>query len=101
MSSEADDLIGSTTFSYKGSEIKIDIFKPQLKWANSDEFACRFLISGETLNYKGESIGYDSTQSLILTLSKIGEFINNEEVDQKAIEWPGGKLQFPTFSSLA
>lgn len=100
MSSEADDLIGSTRFSYKGSEIHISIFKPKKKWADGHEFSCRFSILGETMSYKGESVGYDSTQSLILTLSKIGHYINNEEVDQKAIEWPGGKLQFPNFNSL-
>jgi len=100
MSLEEHDLIGSTRFSYKGSEIHISIFKPEKKWSDGDEFSCRFSIVGDTMSYKGESIGFDSTQSLILTLSKIGQHINDEEVDQKAIEWPGGKLKFPNFHSL-
>ena len=100
MSSELDELISSTVFTYKGSEIHISIFKPYKKWAESSQFACRFSVSGETMHYKGESIGYDSIQALILTLSKIGSYINDEEVDQSAIDWPGGKLQFPTFHSL-
>ena len=100
MSSEEDDLIGLTRFSYKDAEVQIRIFKPQRKWPDSDEFSCRFSIFGGALNYKGESIGYDSTQSLILTLSKIGQYLNNEEIDREKIEWPGGKLKFPNFKSL-
>lgn len=100
MSCEAHDLIGLTKFKYRNAEIYISIFKPQKKWPDSDEFSCKFSILGETMNYKGESIGYDSVQSLILSLSKIGQYINNDDVDQNAIEWPGGKLQFPSFHSL-
>ena len=70
MSSEEGDIIGLTIFSYKGSEICINVFKPQRKWSDGDEFSCRFSIIGKTMNYKGESIGYDSNQSLMLTFSK-------------------------------
>ena len=99
MSSEADDIVGLSRFLYKGSEVYIRIFKPQKKWEDSDEFSCRFSILGETISHKGESIGYDSTQSLILTLSKIGSFLDQEDVDQEAIDWPGGRLKFPSFPS--
>ena len=94
----SDDPIGETKFSYKSHIIKIAIFRPQKKWSDGEEFFCKFEIKGQGFQHMDEVIGFDSMHSIILALSTIDYFLNNNDyLDADLIEWPGGELYFPSF----
>jgi hypothetical protein len=93
--------IASTQMTHKGDEVTISIYKPALAFPDSDQYSCRFSIAGGGLDYSGKSIGFDSMQSLILSMSKIGTYLkNNDDIDHSMIEWEGGPMEFPTFQNI-
>jgi hypothetical protein len=94
-------VIASTKMKYKGEEVAISLYCPELAFPDSDQQSCRFEVVGGGIDYSGRSIGFDSMQSLILSLMKIGTYLEkNEDVDAALIEWEGGSLDFPTFKNL-
>jgi len=96
MTDQKDDLIASTVFIYKGSKTEVYLYKPKKKWIDGEEFTCKFAIEGQHMRHIGENIGYDSMQSVILSLYSIGHYLReSEDVEQEFIEWPGGKMKFP------
>ena len=92
-------LVASTTLRYKGQSVLVSVFLPEKEFADSSQYACKFSISGGEIDYAGKSIGFDSMQSLILSLKKIGTFLeSSDDLDQELIEWDGGAMKFPVFS---
>jgi|SRR3546814_390138 hypothetical protein len=93
-----DDVIGTTTFTYKGFRTDIILYKPKKKWEDGDEFSCAFSIIGEHVRYSDEIVGYDSMQAIVLALSMIGYYLQESgNLDTSAVEWPGGVPYFPKF----
>ena len=101
MAKGSDDILAaSTKFRYKGEEVSVSIFVPCKEFADSGEYSCRFSIKGGEIEYSGRSIGFDSMQSLMLTMTKIGNYLEyNDEFDCAQMEWEGGVMIFPTFSN--
>lgn len=92
------DPVAETRFHYQGVPVVIKIFKPGLAFANGDQYSCAFSIKGGEIDYAGKAIGFDSAQALILALSKIGDYLeNNDLIQADNIEWPGGPMRFPSF----
>jgi hypothetical protein len=90
-----DIAIATTNFLYGKERVIVDVFNPHRAYNDSDEFVCKFSISG-AIEHKGKAIGLDSMQALILSLSLIGDYIKNcPEVDRNLVEWEGGELKFP------
>lgn len=93
--------VASTKFDYKGDSVEINIYRPVIAWLNSDEYSCRFSIVGGGINYADRSIGFDSMQSLILSLMRIGDYLDHvENIDRSLITWEGGQLIFPIFKTF-
>lgn len=96
-----DDAIALTKLKYKGEEVIISIYAPKKYFPDSDQYACSFSVIGGDIQYFGKSIGFDSMQSLILSLTKIGTFLEtNDDLDRSLIEWEGGPMGFPTFPNI-
>lgn len=96
-----DAPMASTRLKYKGLDVSISVFAPTLAFSDSDQYSCRFSIEGGGIDYSGKSIGFDSMQSLFLSLSKIGTYFKvSEDIDQSLIEWEGGALEFPVFQNV-
>jgi hypothetical protein len=86
---------------YNGKEVTISVYAPRLAYRESDEYSCQFSICGGQLDYSGKSIGFDSMQALILSLTKIGTFLKTSvDVDRSLIEWDGGPMEFPVFRNV-
>jgi hypothetical protein len=93
--------IASTRLRYKGEEVLISLHLPQPAFENTDQYVCSFSIMGGELDYTGKSIGFDSMQSLILSLMKIGTYLTrSESIDVSKIDWEGGSLEFPVFRNV-
>ena len=94
-------LAASTKMRYKGDEVTISVFVPGKAFVDSDQYSCRFSIKGGEIDYSGKSIGFDSMQSLMLTLAKIGTYLEkNDELDRALMEWDGGAMNFPVFPNI-
>lgn len=94
-------IIASMKMKYKGESVAITLYKPELAFSESDQYRCDFEIAGDGIDYSGKSIGFDSMQSLLLSLMKIGTYLNkNENIDRSMIEWDGGPMNFPSFENL-
>lgn len=94
-------VIASTNMKYNEQEVIISLYRPEPAFPDSDQQSCKFEITGGGIDYSGRSIGLDSMQSLILSLMKIGTYLEkNEYVDAALIEWEGGSPDFPTFKNL-
>jgi hypothetical protein len=92
------DIIASAKGTYDGESFAITLFSPEKAFPDSDEYSCQFSIQGKDINYNDRAIGFDSMQSLILSLKMIGSFIgDNDEFDCSKIEWDGGPVSFPSF----
>lgn len=102
MAGRGDDVVIATAkIKYKGDEINISLFSPKIAFSESDQYSCAFSIKGESIEYSGRSIGFDSMQALILSLKKIGTFLEkSDELDKTLIEWEGGPMDFPVFENL-
>lgn len=95
------NIIASAKGKYDGEEFTISIFSPELAFTDSNEYQCRFFIEGKGVNYKNRSIGFDSMQSLILSLKMIGSYIgDNNDFKSSLLEWEGGPMEFPAFKSI-
>ncbi len=93
--------IAVTSFKYGGIEVTIDICKPKIAFLDSRQFECVFSIIGGGIEYRGSSIGYDSMQALLLSLTKIGTYLTKSDfVDQSKVDWEGGEPSFPVFKDL-
>jgi hypothetical protein len=96
---DEEDIIGRTSFLYKGLATDICVYKPQKKWADGDEFVCRISILGPEIRYRADVVGYDSMQSIILAVRSVGAYLeDNAEIDGRFMEWPGGSPNFPSLS---
>lgn len=92
------DIIASARGCYGGESFTINLFSPEKAFPDSDEYGCMFSIQGKGVNYNDKAIGFDSMQSLILSLRMIGYFINDhDDFDFSTIEWDGGQMRFPSF----
>ena len=102
MAARGDDVvIASAKMKYKEDEVDIYLFSPKLAFPDSDQYSCAFSIKGGPIEYSGKSIGFDSMQSLILSLKKIGTFLEkSDELDKSLIKWEGGPMDFPVFENL-
>lgn len=100
MITDNEEVIASANFVHKGVSGIIAFYLPKRKWSDGQEFACRFTIESGDLHHTNEYIGYDSMQAIILALCGAGLFMNeSDEIDQSAIEWPGGTPAFPQFEN--
>ena len=99
MADENEDAVAAfTKMKYKGDEVNITVFVPQKAFPDCDNYICKFSVKGREIEYSGKSVGFDSMQSLILSLQKIGYFLkNSEDLDDSLIEWEGGPMKFPSF----
>ncbi len=98
---EEAGVCGKTVMKYKKSEISIKIYVPTRVQKGRGEFSCKFSISGETMNFSGESTGLDSMQAIILSMRKIGTYLRvDDEIDHDAVEWEHGPPNFPVFENL-
>jgi len=101
MIGSGDAVIASTKMRYMGNEVKICLFIPERVSPFCDQYSCSFYIRGGGIDYSGNSIGFDSMQSLILSLKKVGTFLKtSDEIDIDSIEWDGGPMDFPIFESI-
>lgn len=101
MNDDVHTVFAATRFKYQGTDVHISLYAPQKAFPESDQYSCKFTISGGTIEYSGKSIGYDSMQSLTLSLRKIGTYLTkNDEIDPSAIEWEGGTMEFPVFENV-
>lgn len=101
MNDDVHTVFAATTFKYQGADVYVSLYAPQKAFPDSDQYLCRFRISGGSIEYSGRSIGYDSMQSLILSLKKIGTYLTgNDEIDASSIEWEGGTMEFPVFQNV-
>lgn len=92
------DIIASAKGSYGGESFTITLFSPEKAFPDSAEYKCHFSIKGKGVSYSDRAIGFDSMQSLILSLRMIGSFIgDNDDIDCSAIAWEGGPMKFPSF----
>lgn len=93
------EVFATTKFKYRGREVVVAVCQPE-KEIDHNTFVCRFFITGGELEYVGKSVGFDSMQALILSLQKIGAFLqDNDDVDNALVEWEGGPMKFPTFNA--
>lgn len=92
-----EEPVANTHFLHKGEPVIVSLFEPFKKWEDGDEFACRYSIVGGSINLRGECVGYDSMQAIILSLATVGYLIEeSDEIDSAAVDWPGGRLKFPS-----
>jgi hypothetical protein len=92
------EIIANAKGSYGGEIFTITLFSPEKAFPESEEYKCHFAIKGKGISYNDRAIGFDSMQSLILSLKMIGSFIgDNDDIDTSAIAWDGGPIKFPSF----